>query len=257
MQWNSSYNESVFTFANNINTTGRHAPLRSAPRSPAPSTITRGRRTCSRRRTRTSPARTCVRDSRRSSPSSSRTRSSRARQPSSATPRWLAGRDHGQRQAVRVPRGEPNRGAAVVEGDDAARARNAARRRATSRAAGPARGSTLPGKLADCSIRTPLSELYLVEGDSAGGPPNRRATSRSGHLPLRQEILNVEGAHRQDAPEQRSPTCRRHRGRHRRGVRRRAGATTDHHHETPTWTARTSGRSSSPSSSSHETPGRE
>ena len=202
MQWNSSYNESIFTFANNINTTegGTHLDgFRNA--------LTRTINDYARQKNLLKEkddnltgedireGLTAVISVKLANPQFEGQTKTKLGNTEIAHAR----RDVGQRRSSpSTSRRTPAEARQIVEkAINAARARSAARKaRDLTRRKGLLEGSTLPGKLADCSIKdAALSEIYLVEGDSAGGSAKQaRDRSFQAILPLRGKILNVEKA---------------------------------------------------------------
>jgi DNA gyrase subunit B len=200
MQWNSGFQDSVFTFANNINTHEGGAHL-SGFRSALSRTINAYARQKGLLREKEESltgddireglaAVISVKLSEPQFEGQTKTKLGNTEVKGlveSATNRYLA-------EFLEERPGEAK--AIVNKALQAARARLAARTVREKIRKGYLESSTLPGKLADCSSKDPArSELYIVEGDSAGGSAKQgRERNFQAILPLRGKILNVEKA---------------------------------------------------------------
>jgi DNA gyrase subunit B len=201
MQWNSSYQESIFAFANNINTHEGGTHL-SGFRSALTRTLNKFAREKGHLKERDDnlsgedvrEGLTAVISAKLSDPQFEGQTKTKLGNPG------MAGFVE---SVVNAKLSEfleenPSEGNAVIrKAVSAAQARAAARKaRDLTRRKSALENSALPGKLADCSIRDPaLTELFIVEGDSAGGSAKQgRDRSTQAVLPLRGKILNVEKA---------------------------------------------------------------
>jgi DNA gyrase subunit B len=199
MQWNSGYQESIFSFANNINTHEGGSHL-SGFRSALTSVINRYAREDGALKEKDDSLSgedvreglTAVISVKLAEPQFEGQTKTKLGNPGIAgvvqsivnarLQEWFEENPKEARQVVRKAVGAAQARAA------ARKARDLTRRKTTLG------NSTLPGKLADCSVKDPsLAELFIVEGDSAGGSAvDARDRSTQAILPLRGKILNVE-----------------------------------------------------------------
>ena len=201
MQWNSSYQESVFTFANNINTHEGGSHL-SGFRSALTRTLNayaRGKGLLKEKDENLTgddvrEGLTAVISVKLQDPQfEGQTKTKLGNPPIEGLVKETVNRKLGEFFEENPSEARRIVGKAV----DAARARQAARKaRDLTRRKSALENSTLPGKLADCSVRNPeLAELFIVEGDSAGGSAKQgRDRETQAVLPLRGKIINVEKA---------------------------------------------------------------
>ncbi|HEU4975113.1 MAG TPA: DNA topoisomerase (ATP-hydrolyzing) subunit B [Baekduia sp.] len=201
MQWNSSYQESVFSFANNINTHEGGAHL-SGFRSALTRTLNRYAREKGELKEKDDnltgedvrEGLTAVISAKLSDPQFEGQTKTKLGNP---------GMEGFVASIVNAKLAEfleenPGEARAIIrKAVQAAQARSAARKaRDLTRRKSALENSRLPGKLADCSVKDPtLAEIFIVEGDSAGGSAKQgRDRNTQAVLPLRGKILNVEKA---------------------------------------------------------------
>jgi DNA gyrase subunit B len=199
MQWNSSYQESIFSFANNINTTegGTHlSGFRSA--------LTRTLNDYARKKgllkekdenlagEDVREGLTAIVSVKLQDPQfEGQTKSKLGNPPMKGFVESTVNRKLGEFLEENPAEANQIIGKAIA----ASRARDAARKaRDLTRRKSALENSTLPGKLADCSVKDPaLAEIFIVEGDSAGGSGKQaRDRNTQAVLPLRGKIINVE-----------------------------------------------------------------
>jgi DNA gyrase subunit B len=199
MQWNSSYQESVFSFANNINTIEGGSHL-SGFRSALTSALNKYARDKGELKEKDEnlsgedvrEGLTAVISAKLTDPQFEGQTKTKLGNPG------MQGFVHSivNARLMEFLEENPQDSRAVIrKAVSAAQARAAARKaRDLTRRKSALENSTLPGKLADCSVKDPsLAELFVVEGDSAGGSAvSARDRNTQAILPLRGKILNVE-----------------------------------------------------------------
>jgi DNA gyrase subunit B len=201
MQWNSSYQESIFSFANNINTHEGGSHL-SGFRGALTRTLNRYARDKGLLKERDEnlsgedvrEGLTAVISAKLSDPQFEGQTKTKLGNPGME---GFVNSVVNQRLAEFLEENPQEAGQVVRKAVSAAQARAAARKaRDLTRRKSALENSALPGKLADCSVRdAALTELFIVEGDSAGGSAKQgRDRATQAVLPLRGKILNVEKA---------------------------------------------------------------
>jgi DNA gyrase subunit B len=201
MQWNSSYQESVFSFANNINTHegGSHLSGFRAALTRTLNAYARGKGLLKDKDENLTgddvrEGLTAVISVKLREPQfEGQTKTKLGNPPVEGLVKEAVNRKLGEY----LEEHPPDARRIIMKSVDAARARQAARKaRDLTRRKSALENSTLPGKLADCTVRDPsLAELFIVEGDSAGGSAKQgRDRNTQAVLPLRGKILNVEKA---------------------------------------------------------------